>query len=56
MLCSGSRDNTVRVWSLDTWQCVRTLAGHSDWVTALALGQGVLCSGSVDKTVKVWLA
>ena len=55
MLCTGSLDNTVRVWSLDTWQCVRTLEGHSNCVNALALGQGLLCSGSDDKTVKVWL-
>ena len=54
VLCSGSGDNTVRVWSLDTWQCVRTLEGHSNSVTALALGQGVLCSGSCDNTVRVW--
>ena len=46
VLCSGSRDDTVRVWSLDTWQCVHTLEGHSSFVSALALGQGVLCSGS----------
>ena len=33
---------------------LRTLRGHSDWVRALTLGQGVLCSGSDDKTVRVW--
>jgi len=37
------------------WQ-VRTLAGHSGWVTSVAIsadGKRVV-SGSRDKTVKIW--
>ena len=37
------------------WQ-VRTLAGHSGWVTSVAIssdGKRVV-SGSVDQTVKIW--
>jgi WD40 repeat protein len=38
------------------WRCLRTLAGHTDWVNSLAVspdGQKVV-SASFDKTVKIW--
>ncbi|KAF2290376.1 hypothetical protein GH714_012457 [Hevea brasiliensis] len=34
-LCSGSMDNTIRVWDLNTLQCIHTLSGHNDVVTSL---------------------
>jgi WD40 repeat protein len=27
---SGSKDNTLRVWDVDTGECVRELKGHGD--------------------------
>jgi hypothetical protein len=57
-LASGSRDKTIKLWSLDGGgggKCVATLAGHTDTVKALAvLPDGRLASGSWDKTIKVW--
>jgi WD40 repeat protein len=53
---SGSRDNTVKVWNLETGEEQLTLSGHSDWVLAVAVtadGKRVI-SGSDDNTVKVW--
>lgn len=38
------------------WRCLRTLGGHSTWVTAAAIsatGQ-VLASSSLDDTIRVW--
>ena len=32
---SGSADHTLRMWDLKSGQLVRTLAGHTDWVTAV---------------------
>jgi WD40 repeat protein len=53
---SGSRDNTVKVWNLETGVEPLTLTGHSNSVYAVAVtadGTRVI-SGSWDKTVKVW--
>jgi WD40 repeat protein len=29
-IVSGSDDNTLRVWDVDTGECVRELKGHDD--------------------------
>ena len=36
LVASGSRDKTVRVWEVESGRLVRTLAGHTDYVWALA--------------------
>ncbi|MDB9488324.1 hypothetical protein PN492_17525 [Dolichospermum circinale CS-537/01] len=53
---SGSSDNTVKVWNLETGEEQLTLTGHSSWVNAVAVtadGTRVI-SGYDDNTVKVW--
>lgn len=42
--------------SLPTWSYLNTLAGHSDWVSALAISPDgkTIASGSFDKTIKLW--
>ena len=53
---SGSTDNTMKVWDIDTGECLITIAGHSSSVLATAItsdGSRVV-SGSSDNTVKVW--
>jgi hypothetical protein len=50
---SGSDDETIRVWS--DGERVRTLTGHTGYVTSLAIGiQSKLYSASFDETVRVW--
>src|SRR3990167_10611665 len=52
---SGSADKTLKVWNLDTGQCLKTLQGHTSAVGALAVtADGKVISGSADKTLKVW--
>jgi F-box/WD-40 domain protein 7 len=53
-LISGSYDNTIKVWSTDTWACERTLEGHDDYVRSLVVHGDKLFSGSDDRTIKVW--
>lgn len=55
-LVSGSVDNTIKVWDLDSGKETLSLRGHANVVTSLALsGNGKrLFSGSEDHTVKLW--
>ena len=44
------------MWSTSSWQRQRTLVGHTDKVTGLALptGTGLLVSSSQDGSVRLW--
>lgn len=53
-LFSGSMDSTIRVWDLDTLQCVTTLKEHKEAVTSLLCWDQYLLSCSLDGTLKVW--
>ncbi|ROT79673.1 putative WD repeat-containing protein 17 isoform X2, partial [Penaeus vannamei] len=57
ILCSGSDDSSVRIWSYSKAQCLTILVGHSDNVRGLAWCPEVpylLISGSWDRTMRVW--
>ena len=46
----------MKVWSVESGECVTTLEGHSDGVNSVSFspdGQWI-ASGSEDNTVKVW--
>ncbi|XP_010527087.1 PREDICTED: zinc finger CCCH domain-containing protein 62-like isoform X2 [Tarenaya hassleriana] len=51
-LYSGSVDQTIKVWDLNTLQCTMTLRQHTDTVTSLLCWDQYLISGSLDGTVK----
>jgi len=52
LLFSGGKDNNVRVWSLDTFECIKTLQTGSD-ITSLALRKNFLFAG-LTSSIKVW--
>lgn len=57
ILCSGSDDSSVRIWSYSKAQCLNILVGHSDNVRGLVWCPEVpflLISGSWDRTMRVW--
>lgn len=56
ILYAGTYANCVAVFDLRTFECVRTLTGHTGAVYSLALskGTGKLYSGSYDTTIRVW--
>ncbi|XP_027837604.2 F-box/WD repeat-containing protein 7 [Aphis gossypii] len=53
---SGSDDNTLKVWSVITGKCLRTLVGHTGGVWSSQMAGNVIISGSTDRTLKVWNA
>lgn len=55
-VASGSRDETVRIWELETGTCRATLKGHTNYVYSVAItpdGKRVL-SAAGDWSVRVW--
>lgn len=53
VLVSGSLDNTIRMWDIDTGKSVRTYFGHIEGIWGVAADQLRLVSGSHDRTIKV---
>ncbi len=57
-LASGSQDNTVKLWSIESQKEVTTLQRHRDGVKSVAFSPDgkYLASGSDDKSIKLWSA
>lgn len=53
ILISGSLDNTIKLWDIETGKTVRTFFGHIEGVWAVASDKLRLVSGSHDRTIKV---
>ncbi|RYR32097.1 hypothetical protein Ahy_B01g057100 [Arachis hypogaea] len=53
MFYSGSMDHSIKVWDLDTLQCIMTLNGHTDVVTSLICWDDYLLWSSSDCTPNI---
>jgi WD40 repeat protein len=54
-LASGSQDNTIKLWDLQSGKLMRTLRSHKGLIRALEVfSEGFLVSGSQDRTIKIW--
>ncbi|MGJ3247223.1 MAG: WD40 repeat domain-containing protein [Elainellaceae cyanobacterium] len=56
LLASGSDDQTVKLWNIETGECMQTFYGHTSrvWSVAFSPDGKTLASGSEDSTVKLW--
>ena len=56
ILATGSADQTVRLWNVDTAECLKTLHEHTAWVWSIAFSPDAqtLASSSEDETIKLW--
>lgn len=56
-LLSSSADKTIRLWSLDLWQCMVVYKGHASPVWDLQWGPFgyYFVSGGADKTARLWV-
>ncbi|EFA79504.1 WD40 repeat-containing protein [Heterostelium album PN500] len=56
LLVSASRDNSIRLWNVETLECLSVGNGHTGVVSAIAMSKksGYIISGSLDRTLKLW--
>jgi len=55
-IATGSEDETVRVWDLQTLGCVRALRSHEGIVSSVCFSHDgeLLASSSWDQSIEVW--
>ena len=56
-LFSASRDNTIKIWDLNTGSCVHTLMGHTVMIKCLAFDEErnqLFSAGAGDYHIKIW--
>jgi F-box/WD-40 domain protein MET30 len=54
ILATGSYDSTIKIWNMDSEECIQTLRGHTSGIRAIQFDENKLISGSLDQTLKVW--
>lgn len=56
LLASCHDDCTIRLWSYESGDLIKTLEGHSSWVNEVAFSpnEKTLVSGSSDQTLRLW--
>jgi WD40 repeat protein len=55
-LATGSGDDTIKLWNVETGQEIRTLTGHNSGVLSVSFSPDgkTLATGSGDGTIKLW--
>ncbi|MEH1786437.1 MAG: WD40 repeat domain-containing protein, partial [Nostoc sp.] len=55
-LASASSDKTIKIWDVSSGKLLKSLTGHTHWVSSIAYSPNgqQLASASWDKTIKIW--
>ncbi len=54
-LASCSKDKTIRIWNIQTRECLHILLGHNNSVSAITqISKERIVSGSGDNTIRIW--
>ncbi len=55
-IASGSRDKTIKLWDVNTGNCIKTFSGHTYGVMSVSYSPDgkYLASGARDNTIKIW--
>ena len=55
-IVSFSKDNSIKIWDINSKECKQTLKGHKDWIRDIATvnKNSEIVSASDDWTVKIW--
>jgi WD40 repeat protein len=56
LAATGSRDQTARIWNVETGELLHTLRGHRDQVRRVAFSAdaSTLATAGADETIKLW--
>ena len=54
-IITGSQDNLVKIFKVDSGACVKILEGHKNTIlNVIQLNENNILTASVDKTIKIW--
>ena len=54
-IITGSQDNLVKIFKVDSGTCVKILEGHKNTIlNVIQLNENNILTASVDKTIKIW--
>lgn len=55
-MVSGSEDQKIRIWTLDTLESIQILDGHHSSICAVYISEdaSTLCTGSHSRSIKLW--
>ena len=55
LLASGGRDNLVKLWDLETFECKRTIEWHCNTIVSIIKEEeDKVISASCDNTINIW--